>query len=66
MLPRTRGLRYRKGWRFLAEGAEGVAFLEANGKKPGVVTLPSGLQYKVLRILLLLIEKNREAWFSTS
>jgi len=28
--------------------AEGEAFLAANGKKVGVVTLPSGLQYKVL------------------
>jgi len=27
---------------------EGVAFLEANKKKEGVVTLPSGLQYKVV------------------
>lgn len=27
---------------------EGEAFLEANKKKPGVVTLPSGLQYKVI------------------
>jgi FKBP-type peptidyl-prolyl cis-trans isomerase len=27
---------------------EGAAFLTANGSKPGVVTLPSGLQYKVL------------------
>ena len=27
---------------------EGEAFLAANGKKEGVVTLPSGLQYKVL------------------
>uniref|UniRef100_A0A7S3P827 peptidylprolyl isomerase n=1 Tax=Amphora coffeiformis TaxID=265554 RepID=A0A7S3P827_9STRA len=27
---------------------EGVAFLAENAKKPGVVTLPSGLQYKVL------------------
>ena len=27
---------------------EGVAFLEANKKKEGVVTLPSGLQYKVI------------------
>jgi FKBP-type peptidyl-prolyl cis-trans isomerase FklB len=26
----------------------GQAFLEANKKKPGVVTLPSGLQYKVI------------------
>jgi len=28
---------------------EGLAFLEANKAKPGVITLPSGLQYKVLR-----------------
>lgn len=28
--------------------AEGQAFLEANKQKDGVVTLPSGLQYKVL------------------
>ncbi len=28
--------------------AEGKAFLEANKKKPGVVELPSGLQYKVI------------------
>jgi FKBP-type peptidyl-prolyl cis-trans isomerase FklB len=28
--------------------AEGEAFLAANGQKEGVVTLPSGLQYKVL------------------
>ena len=28
--------------------AEGETFLAANGKKEGVVTLPSGLQYKVL------------------
>jgi FKBP-type peptidyl-prolyl cis-trans isomerase FklB len=27
---------------------EGEAFLAENGKKPGVVTLPSGLQYKVM------------------
>jgi FKBP-type peptidyl-prolyl cis-trans isomerase FklB len=27
---------------------EGEAFLVANAKKPGVITLPSGLQYKVL------------------
>jgi FKBP-type peptidyl-prolyl cis-trans isomerase FklB len=27
---------------------EGVAFLAANKSKPGVVTLPSGLQYKIL------------------
>lgn len=28
---------------------EGKAFLAENGKKPGVVTLPSGLQYKVIK-----------------
>ena len=28
--------------------AEGAAFLAENAKKPGVITLPSGLQYKVL------------------
>jgi len=28
---------------------EGEAFLAENGKKPGVVTLPSGLQYKVIQ-----------------
>ena len=28
---------------------EGEAFLAANGKKEGVVTLPSGLQYKVIK-----------------
>jgi len=27
---------------------EGTAFLAENGKKPGVITLPSGLQYKAL------------------
>ncbi len=27
----------------------GSAFLEANGKKEGVVTLPSGLQYKIIK-----------------
>ncbi len=34
----------------LAEGnkKEGAAFLAANATKPGVVTLPSGLQYKIL------------------
>jgi len=30
--------------------AEGEAFLAANGKKEGVTTLPSGLQYKVLAV----------------
>lgn len=29
--------------------AEGKAFLEANAKKPGVKTLPSGVQYKVIK-----------------
>lgn len=29
--------------------AEGEKFLAENAKKPGVVTLPSGLQYKVLK-----------------
>ncbi|MGC3970284.1 MAG: FKBP-type peptidyl-prolyl cis-trans isomerase [Pirellulales bacterium] len=29
--------------------AEGKAFLEANGKKEGITTLPSGIQYKVLK-----------------
>lgn len=27
---------------------EGTAFLEENGKKPGVITTPSGLQYKMI------------------
>ncbi len=27
----------------------GIAFLEANKKKPGVIVLPSGLQYKILK-----------------
>merc|ERR1719213_409805 len=32
-----------------ATNAVGKAFLEENKKRPGVITLPSGLQYKVLR-----------------
>jgi len=32
-----------------ANKAEGEAFLKANAAKPGVVTLPSGLQYQVLK-----------------
>jgi FKBP-type peptidyl-prolyl cis-trans isomerase FklB len=32
-----------------AEIAKGVAFLEANKKKPGVITLPDGLQYEVIK-----------------
>jgi len=40
----------RKQWKEKAaqSRAEGEAFLAANGKKEGVVTRPSGLQYKVL------------------
>ena len=33
-----------------ANKKQGVAFLEANKAKEGVVTLPSGLQYKVLQV----------------
>ncbi len=29
--------------------AKGSAFMEANAKQPGIVVLPSGLQYKILR-----------------
>jgi FKBP-type peptidyl-prolyl cis-trans isomerase len=32
-----------------AEIAKGVAFLEANKKRSGVITLPSGLQYEILK-----------------
>jgi len=32
-----------------ANGAAGAAFLKANAAKPGVVTLPSGLQYQILK-----------------
>ena len=32
-----------------ASNAAGVKFLEENAKKEGVVTLPSGLQYKVIK-----------------
>ena len=32
-----------------ASNAAGIKFLEENKGKPGVITLPSGLQYKVLR-----------------
>lgn len=31
-----------------AQKEEGIKFLEANKKRPGVVTLPSGLQYEVI------------------
>ncbi len=32
-----------------ANKKQGMAFLEANKAKDGVVTLPSGLQYKILK-----------------
>ena len=32
-----------------ASNEAGIKFLEENKKKDGVITLPSGLQYKVLR-----------------
>lgn len=32
-----------------ANVAEGKKFLEENGKKPGIITLPSGLQYQVIK-----------------
>lgn len=32
-----------------AEKAAGEAFLEANKKRPGVITLPSGLQYEIIK-----------------
>jgi hypothetical protein len=32
----------------LATNEEGKKFLEENSKKEGIITLPSGLQYKVL------------------
>lgn len=35
--------------KYKAAKAEGEKYLEENAKKEGVVTLPSGLQYKVLR-----------------
>ena len=35
--------------KYKAAKAEGEKYLEENAKKDGVVTLPSGLQYKVLR-----------------
>ena len=35
--------------KFLSERVSGKDFLEENAKKEGVVTLPSGLQYKVLK-----------------
>ena len=35
--------------RAIAAKKEGQAFLPQNGKRPGVVTLPSGLQYEIIR-----------------
>ena len=32
----------------IKNATEGAAFLAENGKKPGVITLPSGLQYRVI------------------
>jgi len=32
------------------ERARGIAFLEANKRNPGVFTLPSGLQYKIIKM----------------
>jgi len=32
------------------ERAKGIAFLEANKRNPGVFTLPSGLQYKIMKM----------------
>lgn len=34
---------------YAATEEEGIAFLEANGKKPGVITTSTGLQYKILQ-----------------
>ncbi len=40
------GLQAKNSAKYLKEGQD---FLAANAKKPGVVTLPDGLQYKVIR-----------------
>lgn len=45
----TAGTQQRKGVKFEADMKEGRAFMEANAKKAGVVTLPSGIQYKVVK-----------------
>ena len=45
---RSRRLHLTNTVTFLATNAAGIAFLEANKAKPGVVSLPTGLQYKVL------------------
>ena len=37
-----------KHWKWKKFTAEGTAFLAENAKKKGVITLPSGLQYKVI------------------
>lgn len=41
--------RQRKGTQYKADLKAGREFLEANGKKEGVVTLPSGIQYRIVR-----------------
>jgi FKBP-type peptidyl-prolyl cis-trans isomerase FklB len=50
-LKRRIGASEKKGWRGEAERyrAEGSEFLAANATREGVVSLPSGLQYEVLR-----------------
>jgi hypothetical protein len=42
--------------------AAGLKFLEENKDKPGVITLPSGLQYKVLRAGYARMLKRLEPW----
>jgi FKBP-type peptidyl-prolyl cis-trans isomerase FklB len=53
MMTLQAGLRKKQEAQKQVEGAanekEGAAFLAANKAKPGVVTLPSGLQYKILK-----------------
>jgi FKBP-type peptidyl-prolyl cis-trans isomerase FklB len=44
-----RRLQKEKAELALKNREEGTAFLEANKKRPGVIALPSGLQYEVLR-----------------
>lgn len=45
----TAGTQARKGVKFEADMKEGRAFMEANAKMAGVVTLPNGVQYRVVR-----------------
>jgi len=42
------GLMFSSGYASAASTADGTAFLAANKTKQGVVTLPDGLQYKIL------------------